>query len=195
MAFTDKQLKGWGLSAVEDGSKDEGVINDGKGNYYQINDFQRGQSKGLDEDKGGAFDSSLYKDAKAKGYDVTSFNTINDVQGAIRTLASSTGSEEEDEPATEPGMSWNDAVNSGILSPQAQEAVERVQIHKDSQHLVPDMIFRSPGSVNSTREETGFTASDKAAGNALDRLDDDQFKLNLKEDIRNKVQNTIASKY
>ena len=52
MAFTDEQLKGWGLTAVEGGSEDEGVINDGKGNYYQINNFQRGKSEGLDEDKG-----------------------------------------------------------------------------------------------------------------------------------------------
>lgn len=190
MAFTDEQLKGWGLTAVESGTEDEGVINDGNGNYYQINNFQRGKNEGLDEDKGGAFNSSLYKDAQAEGYDVTSFNTINDVQGAIRTLAGSTGSGED-----EPGMSWNDALDQGILSPQAQEAVERVQIHRDSQHRVPDMIFRSPGSVNSTREETGATASDKAAASAMNRLDDDQFKMNLKEDIRNKVQNTIASKY
>jgi len=190
MAFTDEQLKGWGLTAVEGGTEDEGVINDGNGNYYKINNFQRGKSEGLDEDKGGAFNSSLYKDAQAEGYDVTSFNTINDVQGAIRTLAGSTGSGED-----EPGMSWNDALDQGILSPQAQEAVERVQIYRDNQHRVPDMIFRSPGGVNSTREETGATASDKAAASAMNRLDDDQFKLNLKEDIRNKVHNTIASKY
>ena len=190
MAFSEEELKNWGLTAVESGTEDQGVINDGKGNYYQINDFQRGQSEGLDEDKGAAFGSSLHKDAQAEGFNVTSFNTINDVQGALRSLAGSTGSGEEQ---TQP--SFNEAIEQGILSPQAQEAIERVQIYKEAQPNVPSMIFNSTGGVNSTREETGATASDIAAGNALNRLDDEQFKLNLKEDINNKVHNTIASKY
>ena len=190
MAFSEEQLKNWGLTAVESGTEDEGVINDGKGNFYQINNFQRGQSEGLDEDKGGAFGSSLYKDAQAQGFDVTSFNTANDVQGALRALAGSTGDTEQ-----APNPSFNDAIEQGILSPQAQEAIERVQIYKEAQPDVPGMIFNSMGGVNSTRPETGATAADKAAGNALNRLDDEQFKLNLKEGIRNKVQNTIASKY
>ena len=190
MAFSEEQLKNWGLSAVEGGTEDEGVINDGKGNYYQINNFQRGQSEGLDEDKGAAFGSSLHKDAQAEGFNVTSFNTLNDVQGALRTLAGSTGSGEEQTQPT-----FNEAIEQGILSPQAQEAIERVQIYKDAQADVPGMIFNSTGGVNSTREETGATASDRAAASAINRLDDDQFKMNLKEDIRNKVQNTIASKY
>ena len=190
MAFSEEQLKNWGLTAVEGGTEDEGVINDGKGNYYQINNFQRGQSEGLDQDKGAAFGSSLYKDAQAEGFDVTSFNTLNDVQGALRSLAGSTGSGEEQ---TQP--SFNEAIEQGILSPQAQQAIERTQIYKDAQPDVPGMIFNSTGGVNSTREETGATASDRAAASAMNRLDDDQFKMNLKEDIRNKVQNTIASKY
>ncbi len=190
MAFSEEELKNWGITAVESGTEDEGVINDGKGNYYKINNFERGQSEGLDEDKGAAFGSSLYEDAKAEGYDVTSFNTINDVQGALRTLTGSTGSGEEQTQPT-----FNEAIEQGILSPQAQEAIERVQIYKDAQPNVPSMIFNSTGGVNSTREETGATASDKAAVSAMNRLDDEQFKLSLKQDINNKVHNTIASKY
>ena len=73
--------------------------------------------------------------------------------------------------------SFNEAIEQGILSPQAQEAIERVQNYKDAQPNVPSMIFNSTGGVNSTREETGATASDKAATSAINRLDDEQFKL------------------
>ena len=195
MAFSEEQLKNWGLTAVEGGTKNEGVINDGKGNYYQINDFQRDQREGSDEDKGDVFSSSLYKDAQAKGFDVTTFNTINDVQGALQSLAGSTGSTGSAEEEKQTQLTFNEAIEQGILSPQAQEAIERTQIYKDAQPDVPGMIFNSTGGVNSTREETGATASDRAAASLMNRLDDEQFKLNLKEDIRNRVQNTIASKY
>ena len=76
MAFSEEHSTRTGASLLSKvAPNDEGVINDGKGNYYQINNFQRGQSEGLDEDKGAAFGSSLHKDAQAEGFDVTSFNT------------------------------------------------------------------------------------------------------------------------
>ena len=109
MALTADQLKNYGLTSVDGGSEADGVISDGKGNYYQINNFERQQGEGLDTDQGDVFSSSLQKDS---GLNVTSFNTINDVQNAVKALAG-TKKPEPDAPIEH--------------SPQIQEAKERVQ--------------------------------------------------------------------
>ena len=84
MALTADQLKNYGLTSVDGGSEADGVISDGKGNYYKINNFERQQGEGLDTDQGDVFSSSLQKDS---GLNVTSFNTINDVQNAVKALS------------------------------------------------------------------------------------------------------------
>ena len=109
MALTADQLKNYGLTTVEGGSEADGVISDGKGNYYKINNFERQQGEGLDTDQGDVFSSSLQKDS---GLNVTSFNTINDVQNAVKAL-SGTKAPEPDAPIEH--------------SPEIQQAKERVQ--------------------------------------------------------------------
>ena len=109
MALTADQLKNYGLTSVEGGSEADGVISDGKGNYYKINNFERQQGEGLDTDQGDVFSSSLQKDS---GLNVTSFNTINDVQNAVKAL-SGTKSPESNAPIEH--------------SPEIQQAKERVQ--------------------------------------------------------------------
>jgi len=109
MALTADQLKNYGLTSVDGGSEADGVISDGKGNYYKINNFERQQGEGLDTDQGDVFSSSLQKDS---GLNVTSFNTINDVQNAVKAL-SGTKKPEPDAPIE--------------YSPEIQQAKERVQ--------------------------------------------------------------------
>ena len=108
MALTADQLKKYGLTSVDGGSEADGVISDGKGNYYKINNFERQQGEGLDTDQGDVFSSSLQKDS---GLNVTSFNTINDVQNAVKALS---GTKTKTDAPIE-------------HSPQIQEAKERVQ--------------------------------------------------------------------
>ena len=108
MALTADQLKNYGLTSVDGGSEADGVISDGQGNYYKINNFERQQGEGLDTDQGDVFSSSLQKDS---GLNVTSFNTINDVQNAVKALS---GTKTKPDAPIE-------------HSPQIQEAKERVQ--------------------------------------------------------------------
>ena len=109
MALTSDQLKNYGLTSVDSGSEADGVISDGKGNYYKINNFERQKGEGLDTDQGDVFSSSLQKDS---GLNVTSFNTINDVQNAVKALA---------------GTKKPDADKPIEYSPEIQQAKERVQ--------------------------------------------------------------------
>lgn len=82
MALTQEQIDKYGLSAVDGGSIDDGVIKSGD-NYYKLNNFERQQNDKLDSDQGDVFGSSLEKDS---GVDYSNFNTINDVQGAVRSM-------------------------------------------------------------------------------------------------------------
>ena len=91
-------------------------------------------------------------------------------------------------------MSWNDAVESGVLSTGVQEAIERAQNYKEAQVDVPGMMFNSSGGVNSTREETGATASDRAASSYGGNLDNEMFKRDFAEDIRGRVHENIRNK-
>jgi len=82
MALTQEQIDKYGLSQVDGGSIDDGVIESG-GNYYQLNNFERQQNDKLDTDQGDVFGSSLESDS---GVNYSNFNTINDVQGAVRAM-------------------------------------------------------------------------------------------------------------
>ena len=82
MALTQEQIDKYGLSQVDSGSIDDGVIESG-GNYYKLNNFERQQNDKLDSDQGDVFGSSLEADS---GVDYSNFNTINDVQGAVRAM-------------------------------------------------------------------------------------------------------------
>ena len=82
MSLSQEQLSKYGLSIVDGGSEAEGVFNS-NGTYYKINDFQRGKSEGLDQDKGAVFNSSLYEDS---GADFSNFNTATDVENALKLL-------------------------------------------------------------------------------------------------------------
>lgn len=94
MSLSQEQLSKYGLSIVDGGSESDGVFNS-NGTYYKINNFQRGKSEGLDQDKGAVFNSSLEKDA---GLNVTTFNTINDVKGAVNKLTSGSTSTDNEDP-------------------------------------------------------------------------------------------------
>ena len=122
--------KDYGLKKVDGGDKDDGVVSDGQGNYYKLKGFERQQKKGLDTDQGDVFDSDLYKHAKKYGdFSVSNFNTISDVEGAIRALTDV----EEDEPEAPPEPyeytkseplaqaealveTWDDHIKSGGLT-------------------------------------------------------------------------------
>ena len=87
MALTAAQLEKYGLSVSDatSANHDKGIVNVGD-KFYSINDFERQQNDKLDTDQGASFDSSLYSDAKAKGFKVKNFNTATDVEGALQAL-------------------------------------------------------------------------------------------------------------
>jgi len=82
MALTAEQLEQYGLTQVDGGTKEDGVVQSGS-NYYKVNNFERQSKEGLDTDQGDVFGSSLESDS---GKSFTNFNTINDVQGAIQAM-------------------------------------------------------------------------------------------------------------
>ena len=78
----------YGLTSVsaEGADHDKGIVAGPDGKFYKIDGFKRNQQEGLDDDAGAAFSGSLAADAKAKGYDPTTFNTATDVENALRHL-------------------------------------------------------------------------------------------------------------
>lgn len=90
MAFTDEQLKDYGLIPTDsEANPEKGLVKDAQGNVYQIEGFDRQQNDGLDTDQGTVFGSSLYADAQAadSNYDPTNFNTGSDVQNALQVIS------------------------------------------------------------------------------------------------------------
>ena len=89
--------KKYGLTSVQAKGEDhdKGIISDGQGGYYQIDNFKHGQDAGLDQDQGATFKSSLEADGRAAGFDPSSFNTAGDVQGAIQAIAGGSKKEKE----------------------------------------------------------------------------------------------------
>ena len=114
MALTKEQIDKYGLSQVDNGSIDDGVIESG-GNYYKLNNFERQQNDKLDSDQGDVFGSSLEKDS---GVDYSNFNTINDVQGAVRAME---GNATEDPKPVK-------------YSPELQDAHDRVDAYVKRSH-------------------------------------------------------------
>lgn len=90
MALTAEQIEQYGLTKVDGGSIDDGVVKSGS-NYYKLNNFERQQNEKLDSDQGDVFSSSLEADS---GVDYSNFNTINDVQGAIQQMEGNAPKEE-----------------------------------------------------------------------------------------------------
>jgi len=101
MAFTEEQLKNYGLTPTDkSGHPDDGIVKDAQGNYYTIDNFDRQQRDGLDTDQGNVFDSSLEDDARAVeggGFDPTTYNTGSDVQWALQTISRAFDPYNEDE--------------------------------------------------------------------------------------------------
>jgi len=70
------------------GSPEKGIVTDGLGNYYSIDNYERQQKDDLDTDQGDVFSSDLEKHArKYTDFDPTNFNTSSDVEGALKSLA------------------------------------------------------------------------------------------------------------
>ena len=86
MALTPEQISKYALKRVEGGSEEDGVVNVG-GDYFQVQGFERQQQEGLDTDKGKTFGTSLQADAGELGKEYSSFNTINDIQGALNAVS------------------------------------------------------------------------------------------------------------
>ena len=118
MAFTDEQLKDYGLIPVDSQANPEkGLVKDAQGNVYQIEGFDRQQNDGLDTDQGAVFDSSLYDDARAadSNYDPTNFNTGTDVQNALQVISrgfAPYNDDEEEQAPYEPSEEIAQATNN-----------------------------------------------------------------------------------
>ena len=176
----------YGLTKVsEGGSTDDGIIDDGQGNYYRIEGFERQQKDGEDTDKLGKSAELNELARKHTDFDVSTFNTVNDVQGALRHLAEF--SEKPEDTAPEPTTyqpseevahadayvsTWDDHVMSGGLT-QAIHGYNPVtgerghssmanwyQNYKDKvkENLQPVTINNQPGS------ETDFSLALNATG-------------------------------
>ena len=113
MSLSQADLKKYGLTSVDGGSIDDGVIQSGS-NFYKVDNFERQQKDGLDTDQGDVFKSSLEADS---GVDFTNFNTINDVQGAIQALE---GNATDDSKAEQPV----------VQSPRLAHARARIAQHE-----------------------------------------------------------------
>ena len=130
MALTAEQLEKYGLSISDatSANHDKGIVSVGD-KFYSIDDFERQQNEGLDTDQGGAFDSSLYKDAQAKGFKVKNFNTATDVEGALQALGGVKEEPKPEEPdgpiVQSPRLAHSRAIvaqaNDDLISGQAAE--------------------------------------------------------------------------
>ena len=166
MALTKEQIEQYGLSQVDGGSIDDGVIESG-GNYYQLNNFERQQNDKLDSDQGDVFGSSLEKDS---GVDYSNFNTINDVQGAVRAME---GIASEDPKPVE-------------YSPELQAAHSRVNEYVERSHSgeMSNDIFGAGYNQPITRG--GYDDAGKQQKQAAQVFADD-FVDKVKRDITTEV--------
>ena len=109
----------YGLTKTDkSGHPDDGIISDGLGNYYKIDNFDRQQNEGLDTDQGSVFGSDLEKHArKYTDFDVSNFNTGSDVQKAVQSLAALNNEPAVTAPAKEySSQSFEEAVQSGNIN-------------------------------------------------------------------------------
>ena len=116
----------YGLTKTDKkGHPDDGIVSDGKGNYYKIDNFERQQRDDLDTDQGDVFGSDLEKHArKYTDFDVSSFNTGSDVEGAVQMLAGLGDDEPDLAEKIVQGQSFNEAFESGNMDPQAMAAIQ-----------------------------------------------------------------------
>ena len=186
----------YGLTKVEKGgSTDDGFIDDGQGNYYKINDFERQQKAGSDTDKLGKSAGLQSLAEEHTDFNVTTFNTVNDVQGALRHLAAEGASETDAQEIL--GQSWNEALESGNLSQPIQDAVSRTQNYQQAQQDNIDYwrerrknnaatgapVFESEGNM------TNLFQGDRHS------IVTDQAKAKQMAGISDKVLDTIIDKY
>ena len=136
----------YGLTSVsaEGADHDKGIVAGPDGKFYKIDGFKRNQQEGLDEDAGAAFGGSLAADAKAKGYDPTTFNTATDVENALRHLDGG-GAPSENKGFTEPSPDLE-------MSKELSDAKERAQAWIDSDgysgNAYGDGSKAAPGEVD-----------------------------------------------
>ena len=85
--FTPEQLADWGITPTDRKKEkgEKGFIKVGD-TIYSIDNYERQQRPGLDTDQGDVFSSDLYDVAAAQGFEVSDFNTYNDVSGALNYL-------------------------------------------------------------------------------------------------------------
>ena len=83
--YSDFNPSDYGLTKTDEKSGED-VINDGKGNYYKIDNFERQQNEDLDTDELGKSAGLQALAEQHTDFNVTSFNTANDVQGHCVTL-------------------------------------------------------------------------------------------------------------
>ena len=117
----------YGLTSVsaEGSDHDKGIVAGPDGKFYKIDGFKRNQQEGLDEDAGAAFGGSLAADAKAKGYDPTTFNTATDVENALRHLDGGGGAPSENKGFHEPSEELEMSKKLSDAKERAQNWVER----------------------------------------------------------------------
>ena len=108
----------YGLTPTDKkGHPDDGIVSDGKGNYYTIDGFERQQRDDLDTDQGDVFSSDLEKHAmKHTDFDVTTFNTGSDVEGAVQALAALDNGEDEVVEKIFSDQSFEEAYNDRNMS-------------------------------------------------------------------------------
>lgn len=163
----------YGLTKTDkQGSPDDGIINDGRGNYYKIDGFERQQKDDLDTDVLGKSAGLEGLAKKHTDFSVTTFNTGSDVQKALQHLADS-GSETV--APVERRMSWNEAVEGRHLSQNVLDAIDRTTAFKNN---LNDRLMKLKGF-----EATPSTEMT------------DEAKAQMTNKISDKVSATMQEKY
>lgn len=172
MALTKEQLNKYGLTSVDSGSIDDGVIKSGS-NYYKLNNFERQQNEKLDTDQGDVFSSSLEADS---GADFTNFNTINDVQGAVQKM-------EGNAPAKKKEIKY---------SPELQAAHDRVNQYDQNNWdgTYSENIFGA-SKENGSTVATGGVDDANAQQQKAAQLFADGYKDQVKRDIKSQLDKGI----
>ena len=116
----------YGLTKTDkSGHPDDGIVSDGQGNYYKIDNFDRQQKDDLDTDQGDVFGSDLEKHArKYTDFDVTNFNTGSDVQKAVQMLAGMNAPSEEVVEKAFNNQSFEEAYNDRNMSDSMLQALD-----------------------------------------------------------------------
>ena len=185
--YGDFNPSDYGLTKTDEKSG-EGVINDGKGNYYKIDNFERQQNEDLDTDELGKSAGLQALAQEHTDFNVTSFNTANDVQGALRHLAGSSSSDNR-------GQSWNEAVESGNLSQNVLDAIERTSNYKENlSNKLDDVSERYPSvPVYNMGSENNRIKLDTSAMDSASSFND-PVKTKLTDEIAGRVSSIMRDK-